>query len=53
MVFDLMGIQDLSIDQHPQKNAADAKANHYLTGRDGGRELDLRHHCVEGNAAAW
>jgi len=46
--LDLMGYYDLSIDQHPQKEKVRSKANHYLTGRDGGREIDLRHFAVEG-----
>jgi putative flavoprotein involved in K+ transport len=37
-----MGYYDLAIDQHPQKERVRAKANHYLTGRVGGREIDLR-----------
>jgi putative flavoprotein involved in K+ transport len=43
-----MGYYDLSIDQHPQKEKVRAKANHYLTGRDGGREIDLRQFALEG-----
>lgn len=46
--LDLMGYYDLSIDQHPQKEKVRAKANHYLTGRDGGREIDLRRFAKEG-----
>ncbi|MBD2175347.1 MSMEG_0569 family flavin-dependent oxidoreductase [Pseudanabaena sp. FACHB-1998] len=46
--LDLMGYYDLSIDQHPQKEKVRAKANHYLTGRDGGREIDLRRFALEG-----
>lgn len=44
----MMGYYDLSIDQHPQKEKVRAKANHYLTGRDGGREIDLRRFAIEG-----
>lgn len=43
-----MGYYDLSIDQHPQKEKVRTKANHYLTGRDGGREIDLRQFALEG-----
>jgi putative flavoprotein involved in K+ transport len=43
-----MGYYDLSIDQHPQKEKVRSKANHYLTGRDGGREIDLRRFALEG-----
>ncbi|HEY9296069.1 MAG TPA: NAD(P)-binding domain-containing protein, partial [Phormidium sp.] len=40
--LDQMGYYDLSIDEHPQKEKVRAKANHYVTGRGGGREIDLR-----------
>jgi putative flavoprotein involved in K+ transport len=46
--LDLMGYYNLSIDDHPQKETARANANHYLTGRDGGREIDLRRFALEG-----
>lgn len=46
--LDQMGYYDLSIDQHPQKEKVRAKANHYVTGRDGGREIDLRQFALEG-----
>jgi putative flavoprotein involved in K+ transport len=46
--LDQMGYYDLSIDQHPQKEQVRAKANHYLTGRDGGKEIDLRQFATEG-----
>lgn len=45
--LDLMGYYDLSY-QHPQKEKVRSKANHYLTGRDGGREIDLRRFALEG-----
>jgi putative flavoprotein involved in K+ transport len=37
-----MGHYDLPVDKHPLKEGVRAKANHYVTGRDGGREIDLR-----------
>uniref|UniRef100_A0A832M3W6 MSMEG_0569 family flavin-dependent oxidoreductase n=1 Tax=Oscillatoriales cyanobacterium SpSt-402 TaxID=2282168 RepID=A0A832M3W6_9CYAN len=43
-----MGYYDLSIDQHPQKEKVRAKANHYVSGRDGGKEIDLRQFALEG-----
>ncbi|PSF37091.1 MSMEG_0569 family flavin-dependent oxidoreductase [Aphanothece hegewaldii CCALA 016] len=43
-----MGYYDLSIDEHPQKEKVRNKANHYVTGRDGGREIDLRSFALEG-----
>lgn len=46
--LDKMGYYDLSIDQHPQKDQVRAKTNHYVTGRDGGREIDLRSFALEG-----
>ncbi|MBD3884900.1 MSMEG_0569 family flavin-dependent oxidoreductase [Phormidium tenue FACHB-886] len=46
--LDRMGYYDLSIDEHPQKEKVRTKANHYVTGRDGGREIDLRQFALEG-----
>lgn len=46
--LDQMGYYDLSIDEHPQKEKVRIKANHYVTGRDGGREIDLRQFALEG-----
>lgn len=43
-----MGYYDIPIDEHPQKEKVRAKTNHYVTGRDGGREIDLRHFALEG-----
>ncbi len=46
--LDQMGYYDLSIEEHPQKEKVRSKANHYVTGRDGGREIDLRQFALEG-----
>lgn len=46
--LDMMGYYDLPIHEHPQKEAVRHKTNHYLTGRDGGKEIDLRQFAVEG-----
>ncbi|MBD1842650.1 MSMEG_0569 family flavin-dependent oxidoreductase [Cyanobacteria bacterium FACHB-63] len=46
--LDQMGYYDLSIDDHPQKEKARRNTNHYVTGRDGGREIDLRQFALEG-----
>ena len=46
--LDQMGYYDLSIDEHPQGEAVRTKTNHYVTGRGGGREIDLRHFAQEG-----
>lgn len=46
--LDKMGYYDLSIDEHPKKETARSNTNHYLTGRDGGREIDLRKFALQG-----
>lgn len=46
--LDQMGYYDMSIDDHPQKESVRTKTNHYVTGRDGGREIDLRRFALEG-----
>lgn len=46
-LYDL-GHYDVTIDQHPEPERAVAKTNHYLTGRDGGHEIDLRKFALEG-----
>jgi putative flavoprotein involved in K+ transport len=43
-----MGYYDIPFDEHPQKAGVREKTNHYLTGRDGGREIDLRRLALEG-----
>jgi putative flavoprotein involved in K+ transport len=43
-----MRYYDMPIHEHPLKERVRAKANHYLTGRDGGREIDLRKFAKEG-----
>lgn len=45
-----MGYYDIPIHEHPNREKVRAKANHYLTGRDGGREIDLRKFAAEGMA---
>jgi putative flavoprotein involved in K+ transport len=37
-----MGRYEMPIGQHPEGLAARHEANHYVTGRDGGRDIDLR-----------
>jgi putative flavoprotein involved in K+ transport len=46
--LDQMGYYDLPIDEHPQKAQVRNRTNHYVTGRGGGREIDLRHFAREG-----
>lgn len=42
------GYYAISYEDHPQKETVREKTNHYLTGRDGGREIDLRRFALEG-----
>jgi len=42
------GYYNIPLEQHPQKETVREKTNHYLTGRDGGREIDLRKFALEG-----
>ncbi len=46
--LDQMGYYDLSIQEHPLKEQVRYKTNHYVTGRGGGREIDLRHFAQAG-----
>ncbi len=46
-LYDL-GHYDVTIDRHPDPAAAVAKTNHYMSGRDGGHEIDLRKFALEG-----
>ena len=43
-----MGHYDLPVHDHPMRERVRAKANQYVTGRDGGRDLDLRKFAREG-----
>lgn len=43
-----MGYYDVAFHEHPQGDRVRAKTNHYVTGRDGGRDIDLRQRAVEG-----
>ena len=43
-----LGYYSLSVDQHPLKEKVRSKSNHYVTGRDGGRDIDLRLRAREG-----
>jgi len=43
-----MGHYDLTVDKHPLGIEARAKTNHYMTGRDGGHEIDLRKFALKG-----
>jgi len=46
--LDQLGYYDIPIDEHPQKETVRTKTNHYVTGRGGGREIDLRQFATEG-----
>ncbi|MGA2551816.1 MAG: MSMEG_0569 family flavin-dependent oxidoreductase [Burkholderiaceae bacterium] len=43
-----MGYYDLPVDQHPLREGVRDNTNHYVTGRDGGRDIDLRRFAKEG-----
>ena len=43
-----LGQYDLPVDQHPMREKVRKKANHYLTGRDGGHDIDLRAFACQG-----
>jgi putative flavoprotein involved in K+ transport len=44
----MMGYYDIPIDKHPNREQVRDKTNHYVTGRDGGRDIDLRKFATEG-----
>lgn len=46
--LDDMGYYDTPVEAHPDVDTTRDKTNHYLTGRDGGREIDLRQRAREG-----
>jgi putative flavoprotein involved in K+ transport len=43
-----MGYYDIPFDQCPDRDQVRDKTNHYVTGRDGGHDLDLRQFALEG-----
>jgi putative flavoprotein involved in K+ transport len=43
-----MGYYRLAVEDHPLHDRVRVKANHYVTGRDGGRDIDLRQRAREG-----
>ncbi len=43
-----MGYYSQSIDENKDGDRARHKTNHYVTGRDGGRDIDLRQRALEG-----
>jgi putative flavoprotein involved in K+ transport len=46
-LYDL-GQYDMPVDQHTLGDKVRKNANHYFTGRDGGRDIDLRRFALEG-----
>ncbi len=46
--LDLMGFYDLPVERHPLRERVRDNTNHYVTGRDGGRDIDLRLRAAEG-----
>jgi putative flavoprotein involved in K+ transport len=46
--LDDLGYYDIPIEQHPNREQVRDKTNHYVTGRDGGRDIDLRKMALEG-----
>ncbi|GAA4480811.1 MSMEG_0569 family flavin-dependent oxidoreductase [Gluconacetobacter asukensis] len=43
-----MKFYDLTVDRHPLRDGARDKTNHYVTGRNGGHDLDLRQFAKDG-----
>ena len=43
-----MGYYEMPVDHHPLKEGVRDNTNHYVTGRDGGRDIDLRKFAREG-----
>lgn len=43
-----LGFYEFTIDKHPLGDEARHKTNHYMSGRDGGHEIDLRQFALKG-----
>ena len=43
-----MNYYDMPVGQHPLREGVRDNTNHYVTGRDGGRDIDLRRFAVDG-----
>ena len=43
-----MGFYDMPVEQHPLREGVRDNTNHYVSGRDGGRDIDLRRHALGG-----
>jgi putative flavoprotein involved in K+ transport len=46
--LDKMKYYDIPVEKHPLGAGVREKTNHYVTGRDGGRDIDLRKFALEG-----
>ena len=46
--LDRLGYYNLTVDNHPDQENVRTKTNHYVTGRGGGHEIDLRTFATEG-----
>lgn len=46
--LDEMGYYRKTVDEHPLREGVRDNTNHYVTGRDGGRDIDLRKFALEG-----
>lgn len=45
-----MGYYDMAVTEHPLREGVRDNTNHYVTGRDGGRDIDLRAFAQQGMA---
>jgi putative flavoprotein involved in K+ transport len=43
-----MRYYEMPVDEHPLREGVRDNTNHYVTGRDGGRDIDLRRFAIEG-----
>jgi putative flavoprotein involved in K+ transport len=43
-----MGYYEMTVSEHPLREGVRDNTNHYVTGRDGGRDIDLRRFAKEG-----
>jgi putative flavoprotein involved in K+ transport len=43
-----MGYYDMAVTEHPLREGVRDNTNHYVTGRDGGRDIDLRAFALQG-----
>ncbi|MFM9917806.1 MAG: MSMEG_0569 family flavin-dependent oxidoreductase [Rhizobacter sp.] len=43
-----MGYYDMAVHEHPLREGVRDNTNHYVTGRDGGRDIDLRQFAADG-----